>query len=223
MKMRLHGRVLRRLLFFALAVSGATTATATEFAYWRPQSIDFEYRGHVTQYDCDVLTNKVVGVLRAVGAHALTRVAPMTCATTRAGEAAIQLATFRIDVVSPARLTPGAQSEIASLATKAELLRRVGVTAPSLDPFPFAWTVVDVVRDRRLRIGQEDCELVTQLSTQVLSKLAIEFVSRTRVCSGRRHPVLKVRTMFPDPAVAAVGQVHSLPARVHDGFSSAPE
>jgi hypothetical protein len=204
------GSVTGRLLVLALSSCGAVTATASEFAYWRPQSIDFEYRGHATQYDCAVLTNKVAGVLRAVGAHALTRVEPMTCATSRAGDAPIQFASFRIDVVSPARFTSKAQADVSSLATKAELLKRIGVTAPPLDPFRVAWTVVDVARDRHLRIGREDCELVAQLSSQVLSKLEVDVVSRTRVCSGKRSPVLKVRAMFPE-SVASVGQ---LPRRV---------
>jgi hypothetical protein len=205
-----RGSVVGRSLVLALSACGAVTASASEFAYWRPQSIDFEYRGHVTQYDCAVLTNKVAGVLRAVGAHALTRVEPMTCATTRAGDAPIQFATFRIDIVSAARFTSDAQAEVASLATKAEMLKRIGVAPPPLDPFAVEWTVVDVVRERHLRIGREDCELMAQLSSQVLSKLELDVVSRTRVCSGRRSPVLTVRAMFPK-SVATVSQ---LPQRV---------
>ena len=187
-----------------LADVETTVETTVEHALWRAQDVPFTYRSNVTMYDCRTLQAKVSGVLVALGAHAATNVETFTCQVTHLPNSSSQFARLRITLVSPVPATREARTEVAASAARVALLERMGVHTAVGKEFPAKWQLVDLVASRAVRLEASDCELLRQLSEQVLPHLAVNVVARNRNCSRSPQrlgkPTLEVRALVPSGA-----------------------
>jgi hypothetical protein len=185
--------------FFAYA--GGAHADDVTAAVWKSHAMHFNYVGRTTAYSCDTLISKVARVLAVTGVRDM-RIDAKTCIFGGGqGQPLVQLASMQLDFRSPTLATAAAKAEIAEGAARRELLQRLGVSAPPSEEFPAVWKQVNLGADRRLQLDAGDCELLRQLTRQVLSEMAVEIVSRNPSCSlsPQRHSKarLKIRALTP--------------------------
>jgi hypothetical protein len=140
-------------------------------AVWKVQSLSFAYSGYATVYSCDSLLDKVRQILQIVGARDTLRIRSWGCTD--------MVTHGRMDITleSPVEATP---ENIAALTTydgTRELVARVRneqlVSAEDVHRFPATWQTISMSRDRQLKLGPSDCELVDQLRRDVFPSMAI--------------------------------------------------
>jgi hypothetical protein len=166
---------------------------------WKPQRIDFVYRGYSTLYSCSGLQDKLEKILTAVGARS-------DSVELRAYSCDDQLSTarFEIALASPVEATPENVQELTTYDARDELAARVRgerlANAEDLQRFPAVWKTISFARSREMRLEPGDCELVLQLRRQILQRMSVQIVSDRVHCSdfgniGR--PRLTVSALVP--------------------------
>jgi hypothetical protein len=196
------GRVIRGSAAFVLSLSLAGTAFAVpdvHSAIWRTQEIRFDYRGQLTLYECATLELRVRQLLVVLGAHPSTHVQPQHCAIVHLPNASTQIASMRIRLVSPALPSQVPAAERAAAERRRELLDRLGAATEPDGSFLAVWERIDLADVGQLDLSSGDCELLSQLSAQVVPHLAARIESRNRSCSSSPQrlspPRLKVTAL----------------------------
>jgi hypothetical protein len=206
----------------------------TSNAIWLSQNVPFKFRGDKVAYTCQSFKEKVRAVLLAVGVHESLIVelrcdsaVPVMQTTGRRpsptlikGEVentptgpthisgtSARIAT-RIALVAPTVANEKTIREATTFDAQEHLLatmRKEVLPTPSTIPiFPAVWTAIQVNGKNNPWLEPDDCELLRQLSQQVLPAIGIK-VTRKVICSGAKisKPSLNVVALVP---------LHNLPA-----------
>ncbi len=151
-------------------------------AVWKAQQVNFEYRAYSTTYSCRALEDKLELILRSVGAREDVQLRSYAC------DEQIGIARFQISLQSPVVASEANLRELTTHDAKDELIARVnGEELPSaadVPRFPAVWKTVSFARDRRMRLGRGDCELVQQLRRQILPRMSVHIVKDNVRCSS---------------------------------------
>jgi hypothetical protein len=174
-------------------------------AVWKPQQVNFEYRGYSTTYSCRSLENKLELILRSVGAREDVQLRSYAC------DEQIGIARFEILLQSPVIASEDNLRELTTHDAKDDLVARVnGEKLPSAADMPrFAavWKTVSFARDPRMRLDRGDCELVQQLRRQILPRMSVQIVKDNVRCSSSMGnigpPRLTVSALVPADEASA--------------------
>jgi hypothetical protein len=150
-------------------------------AVWKVQSLDFAYSGYATVYSCDALRAKVRDILQVLGARETVRIRSWGCTDM------LTHGRMEITLESPVEATPENVQALTTHDSTHQLVARVRNErldrAEELPRFPATWKTVSM-RDKPLKLGPGDCELVEQLRRDVLPRMSIR-VERNRLrCSS---------------------------------------
>jgi len=197
-------------------------------AIWRLQRVQFEFRGDPVAYTCESFKKKVRAVLTAVGVHPSLIVearctptaqapfvrAPDPANLGREGESVTAAAGYqttrlsnRISAViafaAPAPATEKNIREQTTFNSKHRLAARVKgeelPTAADIPIFPAAWAPISLTSEANAWLEASDCDLLRQLSKQVLPKIGVEVVRSKFVCSASvtSKPLVEVKALLP--------------------------
>jgi hypothetical protein len=169
-------------------------------AVWRVQSLRFAYSGYSTVYSCDSLRDKVRDILQVLGARETTRIRSWGCTDM------VTHGFMEITLESPVEATPENVRALTNYDSTQQLVARV--RNERLDPpeelprFPAAWKTVSM-KQKPLKLGPSDCELVEQLRRDVFPRMSIR-VERDRLhCSvafgNLGQPQLRVAALVALP------------------------
>jgi hypothetical protein len=172
-------------------------------AVWKVQSLSFAYSGYATVYSCDALLDKVRGILQSLGARDTLRIRSLGCADM------VTHGRMEITLESPVEATPKNIQALTTYDSKQELVARVRnerlATAEDVQHFPAIWKTISMTRDRSLKLGPSDCELVEQLRRDVLPHMSIRVEHDRLRCSpvfgNIGQPQLRVAALvaLPEP------------------------
>jgi hypothetical protein len=150
-------------------------------AVWKVQSLNFAYSGYATVYSCDALFRKVSDILQSLGARDSLRIRSFGCTDM------VTHGRMEITLESPVEATPENIEALTTYDSKQELVARVRnehlASAEDVQRFPATWKTVSMTRDRALKLGPSDCELVEQLRRDVLPHMSIRVESDRLRCS----------------------------------------
>ena len=171
-------------------------------AVWKVQSLSFAYSGYATVYSCDALLAKVRGILQGLGARDTLRIRSMGCTDM------VTHGRMEITLESPVVATPENIEALTTYDSKQELVARVRnehlASAEDVQRFPAAWKTISMTRDRNLKLGPSDCELVEQLRRDVLPHMSIRVEHDRLRCSpvfgNIGQPQLRVAALVAIPA-----------------------
>jgi hypothetical protein len=176
----------------------AVTDAAVVEAVWKPQRINFVYRGYSTLYSCSGLQDKLEKILATVGARDHVELRAYSC------DDALAIARFQIALASPVEATPENVQELTTYDAHAVLIARVRgeqlASAEDLPRFPAVWKTISFARSREMRLEPGDCELVQQLRRHVLPRMSVQIVSDRVQCSefgNISRPQLTVSALVP--------------------------
>jgi len=139
-------------------------------AVWKVQSLTFAYRGYATVYSCDALLDRVREILQSLGARDTMSIRSSGCSEMTPGR-------MDITLESPVEATAENIRALATYDARRELVARVRneqlISAEDVQRFPATWKTISMSRDRQLKLGPSDCELVDQLRRQVFPRMSI--------------------------------------------------
>lgn len=167
-------------------------------AVWKPQQVNFVYRGYSTLYSCGGLQQKLEKILTTVGARGGIELRAYSC------DNELAIARFQILLTSPVEATPENVEQLTSYDAQDQLVARVrGEQLPSaqdLPRFPAVWKTISFARSHEMRLAPGDCELVLQLRRHILPRMSVQIVRDQVRCSpfgniGR--PQLTVSALVP--------------------------
>ena len=151
-------------------------------AVWKVQSLTFAYSGYATVYSCDALLDRVRAILQLLGARETLRIRSWGCTDM------VTHGRMEITLESPVEATPENIQALTTYDSTQQLLARVRneqlASAEDVRRFPAAWKTVSMSRDRQLKLGPSDCELVDQLRRDVLPRMAIRIEYDRLRCSA---------------------------------------
>jgi hypothetical protein len=151
-------------------------------AVWKVQSLSFAYSGYATIYSCDALRDKVRAILQILGARETLQIRSWGCTD--------MVTHGRMDITleSPVEATPENIVALTTYDSTQELVARMRkerlTSAEDVRRFPATWKTISMSRDRQLKLGPSDCELVDQLSRDVLPRMAIRVEHDRLRCSA---------------------------------------
>lgn len=167
-------------------------------AVWKPQRINFVYRGYSTLYSCGGLQDKLEKILTTVGARGDIELRAYSC------DDQLSVARFQIALASPVEATPENVAALTSYETRDELVARVRgerlASAEDLQRFPAVWKTISFSRSRELKLAPGDCELVLELRRQILQRMSVQVVTDRVRCSpfgNIGNPRLTVSALVP--------------------------
>jgi len=150
-------------------------------AVWKVQSLSFAYSGYATVYSCDALFRKVSDILQTLGARDTLRIRSFGCTDM------VTHGRMEITLESPVEATPENIEALTTYDSKQQLVARVRnehlATAEDVQRFPATWKTISMTRERALKLGPSDCELVEQLRRDVLPHMSIRVESDRLRCS----------------------------------------
>ena len=150
-------------------------------AVWKVQSLSFAYSGYATVYSCDALFRKVSDILQTLGARDTLRIRSFGCTDM------VTHGRMEITLESPVEATPENIEALTTYDSKQELVARVRserlASAEDVQRFPATWKTISMTRERALKLGPSDCELVEQLRRDVLPHMSIRVESDRLRCS----------------------------------------
>jgi len=200
-----------RFAWAAVAVLAASIASAQSTAdesvveaVWKPQRMNFVYRGYSTLYSCRSLQQKLQKILTTVGARGRIELRAYSC------DDELAIARFQIALTSPVEATPENVEQLTTYDTRGELVARVRgdqlASAADLPRFPAVWKTISFARNREMNLAPGDCELVQQLRRHILPRMAVQVVSDQIRCSPFGNigkPQLTVSALVPlEPRVS---------------------
>jgi hypothetical protein len=151
-------------------------------AVWKVQSLSFAYSGYATMYSCDALLDKVRAILQIFGARETMRIRSRGCTD--------MVTHGRMDITleSPVEATPENIRALTTYDSTQELVARVRdetlTSAEDVHRFPATWKSISMSRDRQLKLGPSDCELVDQLRRDVLPRMSVRIEYDRLRCSA---------------------------------------
>ena len=172
-------------------------------AVWKVQSLSFAYSGYATVYTCDALLSKVRGILQTLGARDTLRIRSLGC------NDLVTHGRMEITLESPVEATPENIEALTTYDSKDQLVARIRnehlAGAADVQRFPATWKTISMTRDRGLKLGPSDCELVEQLRRDVLPHMSIRVDYDRLRCStvfgNIGQPQLRVAALvaLPEP------------------------
>jgi hypothetical protein len=167
-------------------------------AVWKPQRMNFVYRGYSTLYSCRGLQAKLQKILTTVGARGGIELRAYSC------DDELSVARFQIALTSPVEATPENVEQLTTYDAHEELVARVRgerlATAEDLQRFPAVWKTISFARSREMKLAPGDCELVQQLRRHILPRMAVQIVNDQVRCSQFGNigkPQLTVSALVP--------------------------
>jgi hypothetical protein len=170
-------------------------------AVWKVQSLSFAYSGYATVYSCDALLDKVRVILQSVGARDTMRIRSWGCTD--------MVTHGRMDITleSPVEATPENIRALTTYGSTKELVARVRneqlQSAEDMQRFPATWKSVSMTREKKLKLGPSDCELVEQLRRDVFPRMSIRVEHDRLRCSiafgNIGQPQLRVSALVAAP------------------------
>lgn len=194
-------------------------------AIWLSRNVPFTFRSERTAYTCEGFKEKVHGVLVAVGVHASLIVELRCGPVVRQSIGRRAPSNFKGEIESPAASPTFIDGTSSRISTRIALaapaianeqnireattfdaeqrlvakMTQAELPTPSTIPiFPAVRKSIQVNGKTAPWLGADDCELLRQLSQQVLPVLGIE-VTRKVICSGAKlsKPSLRVEALVP--------------------------
>jgi hypothetical protein len=151
-------------------------------AVWKVQSLSFAYSGYATVYTCDALLHKVRDILQSLGARETLRIRSLGCSDM------VTHGRMEITLESPVEATPENIEALTTYDSRQELVARVRneqlASTEDVQRFPATWKTISMTRDRSLKLGPSDCELVEQLRRDVLPHMSIRVEHDRLRCSA---------------------------------------
>jgi len=194
------------VLVLAAGVANAQSAADESVveAVWKPQRMNFVYRGYSTLYSCRGLQDKLQKILTTVGARGRIELRTYSC------DDELAIARFQIALTSPVEATPENLEQLTTYDSRDELVARVRgerlASAEDLPRFPAVWKTISFARSRQMKLAPGDCELVLQLRRHILPRLAVQIVKDQVRCSEFGNigkPQLTVSALVPvEPQVS---------------------
>ena len=167
-------------------------------AVWKPQRMNFVYRGYSTLYSCRSLQDKLQKILTTVGARGGVELRAYSC------DDELSIVRFQIALTSPVEATPENIEQLTTYDARDELIARVRgeplASAEDLPRFPAVWKTISFARNREMRLAPGDCELVQQLRRHILPRMAVQIVNDQVRCSQFGNigkPQLTVSALVP--------------------------
>jgi hypothetical protein len=186
------------LLAAGLANAQSPADGSTVEAIWKPQRMNFVYRGYSTLYTCGGLQDKLEKILTTVGARGGIELRAISC------DDAIADARFQIVLTSPVEATAENVEQLTTYDSHDALVARVRgeplQSAEDLPRFPAVWKTISFSRSREMRLAPGDCELVLQLRRHILPRMAVHVVDDQVRCSAFGNigrPRLTVSALVP--------------------------
>jgi hypothetical protein len=202
-------RVLTMLVAAATA-HAATAAAAVDLdkavdAIWRVRAITFHFQSPTTYYYCDILQQRVVDIMRSVGAGERMDV-KARCSV----GSLINDTTIRIVAGVPIEATTENVLAETTFSTETELIARSHhwelPTPTTVRRFRAIRTEISFARLEDLHLTPNDCDLLQAMSDQVFPKLDIRSRDPLYCTPGSRpltRPGLVVNALMPVSALAA--------------------
>ena len=170
-------------------------------AVWKVQSLSFAYSGYATVYSCDALLDKVRGILQSLGARDTLRIRSWGCTDM------VNHGRMEITLESPVEATPENIQALTTYDSTQQLVARVRnehlQVAEDVQRFPATWKTVSMSREKKLKLGPSDCELVEQLRRDVLPRMSIRVEHDRLRCSvafgNIGQPQLRVAALVAVP------------------------
>jgi hypothetical protein len=167
-------------------------------AVWKPQRMNFVYRGYSTLYSCSSLQQKLEKILMTVGARGGIELRTYAC------DDQLSVARFQIVLTSPVAATPENVQELTTYDSRDQLIARVHgerlAKAEDLPRFPAVWKTISFARSREMKLAPGDCELVRELRRHILPRMSVQIVSDQVRCSPFGNigkPQLTVSALVP--------------------------
>jgi hypothetical protein len=168
-------------------------------AVWKAQTLHFVYQGYATIYSCGALRMKLQQILETLGARDTVKISMWGCSDIEGG------GRIQIDMESPVEATPDNIQALTTYNSQDVLIARVReerlLAAEDVQRFPAAWKTVSFTRDKTMKLGPGDCELVEQLRRSVLPAMAIRVDYERLHCSAAfgniGQPQLRVTALVP--------------------------
>jgi hypothetical protein len=188
------------VLVLAAGVANAQPAADESVveAVWKPQRMNFVYRGYSTLYSCRGLQDKLEKILMTVGARGRIELRAYSC------DDELAIARFQIALTSPVEATPENVEQLTTYDARDELTARVRgerlASAEDLPRFPAVWKTISFARNREMKLAPGDCELVQQLRRHILPRMAVQIVNDQVRCSQFGNigkPQLTVSALVP--------------------------
>ena len=188
------------VLVLAAGVANAQSAADESVveAVWKPQRMNFVYRGYSTLYSCRGLQDKLEKILTTVGARGRIELRAYSC------DDELAIARFQIALTSPVEATPENVELLTKYDSRYELVARVRgeplASAEDLPRFPAVWKTISFARSRQMKLAPGDCELVLQLRQHILPRMAVQIVNDQVRCSEFGNigkPQLTVSALVP--------------------------
>ena len=175
-------------------------------AVWKPQRMNFVYRGYSTLYSCSSLQQKLEKILMTVGARGGIELRTYAC------DDQLSVARFQIVLTSPVEATPENVQELTSYDSSDQLIARVHgerlANAEDLPRFPAVWKTISFARSRDMKLAPGDCELVRELRRHILPRMSVQIVSDQVRCSPFGNigkPQLTVSALVPMQKATGTG------------------
>jgi hypothetical protein len=175
-------------------------------AVWKVQSLSFAYSGYATVYSCDALLDKVRVILQMLGARDTLRIRSWGCTDM------VTHGRMEITLESPVEASAENIEALTTYDSTQQLVARVRnetlASAEDVRRFPATWKSISMSRERQLKLGPSDCELVDQLRRDVLPRMAIRIEYDRLRCSAVfgniGQPQLRVAALvaLPEPGEA---------------------
>jgi hypothetical protein len=161
------------------------------------RQVDLVYMGFTTYYSCDGLRSKVRRVLEELGLGDGLKVTTRSCIRVSGPEL---MPMARIVARVPVEATPEVLAQLASDASKRELVARVKGEAPveATAQFPARRKRVQFESSQLGDLQFGDCELMEQMRNRVFPALGV------RVIEDRTHCAPRQVTLFPIHMVVEV-------------------
>jgi hypothetical protein len=188
------------VLLLAASIASAQTQpdAAVVEAVWKPQRINFVYRGYSTLYSCRGLQEKLEKILTTVGARGGIQLRAYSC------DDELAIARFQIALASPVEATAENVDALTNYDSQDALIARVRgerlASGEDLQRFPAVWKTISFARSREMRLAPGDCELVEQLRRHILPRMSVQIVSDQVRCSHFGNigkPRLTVSALVP--------------------------
>jgi hypothetical protein len=158
---------------------------------------EFSFHLNTTRryYSCSNLHSKITAILEAVGASDVA--VELSCSGLTSNASA------RIAALSPVPATAenvqAATTHDSQTTLVARLRRSTLPTAETIQRFPAEWRSVSLMRTRGLQLEAQDCDLLQDISEQILPRLSVRIVKERLSCD-----LMSVKTARPTLVVEAL-------------------